>query len=187
MCVQKVNFSKYLQFNGMSDHLHAGSTYRNTFVSQQFYVVISISIEDLHESSSGNIPGMLDPAHLPEICDSSLHVGTDDATIYDVDDDEQFLDFIQRTTLEYFRGFACPLCGCARETMRMQPECTPPLHGENLIAIGGTGMGLAALVVGAHRGFLPRQEAAQEVITILAFLVLLLLLLLIPSLLLLLL
>jgi len=91
-----------------------------------------------------------------------------------LDDDEAFLDFMQRGPFEYFRGYADGASGGARESMRPMTGPEGPLladvHGKNIIAVGGTGFGIAALIVGVVRGFIERSEAVLRLLRILRFL-----------------
>jgi hypothetical protein len=65
------------------------------------------------------------------------------------------LDRIQRETLRYFTEFAHPACALARERYG-----TP--EAEDTVTTGGTGFGLMALVVGAERGFVPREAVLAQ-------------------------
>jgi hypothetical protein len=77
--------------------------------------------------------------------------------------DEQLLTSIQEATFRYFWDFGHPVSGLAREGYNFD-------HGDDTCAIGGSGMGLMAICVGAERGFVARADAAQRVLKILTFL-----------------
>ena len=73
--------------------------------------------------------------------------------------DEQLLDITQQTTFNYFWYGAHPVSGMAVEPW-----------DANACAVGGSGMGLMALIVGAERGWAPRAAVANRMRQILAFL-----------------
>jgi hypothetical protein len=75
--------------------------------------------------------------------------------------DNQLLTSVQEATFRYFWDFGHPVSGLAREGL---------MHLRDTCAIGGTGMGLMAICVGADRGFVTRAEAAARVLKILTFL-----------------
>ncbi len=77
--------------------------------------------------------------------------------------DEQMLDIVQQTTLKYFVDNAHPVSGMAREGIGLG-------HPPDTVTTGGTGMGLMALCVGVHRGFIERADAAAQVQKVLTFL-----------------
>ena len=81
------------------------------------------------------------------------------AAVYDGLTDADLLDHIQHRTFDYFWLGAHPLSG-------LIPEPWNP----NKVAIGGSGMGLMAIVVGAERGWATREEAALRVASMLDFL-----------------
>jgi hypothetical protein len=69
------------------------------------------------------------------------------------------LDKLQQDTLRYFLRAANPGHGLIADSSREGAPCS----------IAATGLGLAAYVVGAERGFLPRREAAQRTLSVLRF------------------
>jgi hypothetical protein len=76
-------------------------------------------------------------------------------------DDEALLDWVQQQTFRYFWDFAHPVSGMVREGLT---------HSSDTCALGGTGMGLMAIVVGVERGYITRAEGAARVLQILTFL-----------------
>ena len=74
--------------------------------------------------------------------------------------DQQLLDSVQGATFRYFWTYAHPVSGLIRESSNHDSTC----------AIGGTGFGLFALMVGAERGFKPRDKVAEQVSKMLTFL-----------------
>ncbi len=79
---------------------------------------------------------------------------------YDGFTDEGLLDWVQYQTFRYFWDFGHPVSGLARERMG---------GGSETCALGGTGMGLMAIVVGVERGYITRSEGAARVLQILTF------------------
>jgi hypothetical protein len=77
--------------------------------------------------------------------------------------DEQLLTSIEEATFRFFWDYAHPTSGLARDYY-------DPNYITNDCAVGGTGMGLMAICVGAERGFVSRADAAQRVMKTLNFL-----------------
>ncbi len=69
------------------------------------------------------------------------------------------LDKLQQDALRYFLRAPNPGHGLIADSSREGAPCS----------IAATGLGLAAYVVGAERGFLPRREAAQRTLSVLRF------------------
>src|SRR5690348_8678014 len=80
--------------------------------------------------------------------------------------DDDLLDHIQRRTLSYFWDFAHPVSGMARE--RSNP--VPGYDFRDTVTTGGTGFGVMALIAGASRGFLKREDVLARVTQIVTFL-----------------
>ena len=74
--------------------------------------------------------------------------------------DDALLNLVQQQTLKYFVDFAHPACGMARERNT----------SGNVVATGGSGFGVMALVVGMNRGFIPRDQGLAQFGKILTFL-----------------
>jgi exo beta-1,2-glucooligosaccharide sophorohydrolase (non-reducing end) len=75
-------------------------------------------------------------------------------------DDDAFMTSVQQATFRYFWDFAHPQSGLIRERSGGNP---------NICATGGTGFGLFAIMIGAERGFITREEAVERVQRILNF------------------
>lgn len=79
--------------------------------------------------------------------------------------DEALLDLVQRQTFRYFWDFAHPQSGMARDRSG---------HAEggssDLIAVGGTGFGVMAMIVAAERGWISRKEATDRLTQMLGYL-----------------
>ena len=67
--------------------------------------------------------------------------------------DSALLDMVQEYTLGYFTDFAHPKAGLARERSNDR-------NGD-IVTTGGTGFGLMAMIAGAERGFMAREEAVE--------------------------
>lgn len=77
--------------------------------------------------------------------------------------DEQFLNSVEEATFRFFWDYAHPAGGLTRDYYE-------PGNVTNQCALGGTGMGLMTICVGAERGFVSRADAAQRVLKIMNFL-----------------
>ena len=75
--------------------------------------------------------------------------------------DDELMTSVQQAVFRYFWNFGHPISGMAREGL---------WHDRNTVTTGGTGMGLITLIVGAERGFISRQQAAERIVKILRFL-----------------
>lgn len=75
--------------------------------------------------------------------------------------DDELLDMVQRACFEYYWTGAHPNAG-------MGLEVTP--GDRDLVAVGGSGFGVSALVVAAERGFVTRTQAAERLLKIVRFL-----------------
>ncbi|MEA5063492.1 MAG: glucoamylase family protein [Petrimonas sp.] len=74
--------------------------------------------------------------------------------------DEEFLDFIQKTHLNYMWEGAEPISGLAPERIHM--DGIYPENDADVITTGGSGFGVAGLLVGINRGFIPREEGVER-------------------------
>lgn len=75
--------------------------------------------------------------------------------------EKELLTSIQEATFRYFWDYAHPVSGLTKERY---------FSDRDGCAIGGTGFGLLALMVGAERGFVTREDAAERALTIAEFL-----------------
>jgi hypothetical protein len=76
--------------------------------------------------------------------------------------DDELLTSVQEATFRFFWQGGHPVSGVTREGFGFG-------HPGHVGALGGTGMGLMAITVGADRSFVTRAEAAERVLTILTF------------------
>ena len=73
---------------------------------------------------------------------------------------EDLLTLVQERTFKYFWDHAHPVSGLARER----------LNSGNTVTSGGSGFGVMTIPVAIERGFITRNEGAQRMLTIAAFL-----------------
>ena len=77
-------------------------------------------------------------------------------------DDDAFLDYIQRTHLNYMWDGAEPTSGLAPE--RIHIDGVYPQNDADVVTTGGSGFGLAGLLVAVERGFIPRLCRRKSVV-----------------------
>ena len=75
--------------------------------------------------------------------------------------DEALLDTVEQATFKYFWDYAHPVSGLTRERLG---------SGET-VTTGGSGFGVMAIIVGADRGYITRDEAVARMLKILDFLI----------------
>lgn len=80
--------------------------------------------------------------------------------------DNALMDLVQQATLSYFWDYGHPVSGMARERDNDAFGYSP----DNTVTTGGTGFGMMALIAGAERGFLARDEVVERVGKIINFL-----------------
>ena len=80
--------------------------------------------------------------------------------------DDAFLDYIQRAHLNYMWEGAEPNSGLAPERIHIDV----PSDDAHIITTGGSGFGIAGLLVGVERGFIPRAQAVERFTKIVTFL-----------------
>ena len=76
------------------------------------------------------------------------------------DNDEQLLDYIQQTHLNYMWEGAEPVSGMARERIHLDGKY--PENDQDIVTTGGSGFGIAGLIVGIDRGFIGRKEGVAR-------------------------
>lgn len=82
--------------------------------------------------------------------------------------DEEFLDYIQKAHLNYMWDGAETNSGLARERIHLDNHY--PENDSNIVTTGGSGFGIAGLLVGIERGFIPREEGVARLQKIVDFL-----------------
>jgi hypothetical protein len=80
-------------------------------------------------------------------------------------DDDTLLELVQRQTFRYFWDFAHPVSGLARERSNLAFG-----YGPETVTTGGSGFGVMAIVVGAERGWIARQDAVGRLLQMVRFL-----------------
>src|SRR5262245_32842447 len=79
--------------------------------------------------------------------------------------DDALLDYVQRQTFRYFWDFAHPASGLSRERSNSIFG-----YGQETVTSGGSGFGVMAIVVAAHREWIGRNEAVGRLLKIVGFL-----------------
>ena len=82
--------------------------------------------------------------------------------------DEALLTLVQEKTFQYFWSGAEPNSGMARERIHMDGHY--PQDDKNVVASGGSGFGVMAIVVGIERGFITRAAGVDRLLKIMNFL-----------------
>jgi len=75
--------------------------------------------------------------------------------------DDDLLTMVQRACFRYYWEAAHPVAGMALEIIPGDPD---------LVALGASGFGIMAIIVGAERGFVTREQAVQRMVKIVRFL-----------------
>lgn len=83
-------------------------------------------------------------------------------------DDEAFLDYLQKTHMNYMWEGAEPNSGLAPERIHLDGEY--PQNDRDVVTTGGSGFGIAGLISAIDRGFIPRQEGVGRLEKIVDFL-----------------
>jgi hypothetical protein len=82
--------------------------------------------------------------------------------------DSALLDIVERQTFGYFWDGAEPTSGMARE--RFHEDNDYPANDKNIVATGGSGFGVLAILTGIHRKFINRDEGRSRLEKIVNFL-----------------
>ncbi|WP_352831878.1 hypothetical protein [Mesorhizobium sp. M0664] len=86
------------------------------------------------------------------------------ANVHKVDEDA-LLDIVQRQAARYFWEGAHPVSGLARDRQK-----TTGAPANDLVAIGGSGFGMLAIIVAVERGWIDRTAALSRLQGMLDFL-----------------
>lgn len=84
------------------------------------------------------------------------------------DNDDALLDYIERVHFNYMWDGAEPTSGLARERIHLDGEY--PEHDQDVVTTGGSGFGIAGLVVAMERGFITREQGVERLTRIVGFL-----------------
>ena len=82
--------------------------------------------------------------------------------------DDAMLGYIQRVHFNYMWDGAEPTSGLARERIHLDGEY--PEHDQDVVTTGGSGFGIAGLVVAMERGFITRDQGIKRLERIVDFL-----------------
>ena len=82
--------------------------------------------------------------------------------------DSALLDTVERRTFEYFWSGAEPNSGMAPERIHMDGDY--PDHDQHIVATGGSGFGVMAILAGIERGYITREQGLQRLEKIISFL-----------------
>ena len=82
--------------------------------------------------------------------------------------DSAMLDYVERVHLNYMWDGAEPVSGLARE--RIHLDGVYPEHDEDVVTLGGSGFGVAGLLVGINRGFIARDKGVERLTRIVDYL-----------------
>ena len=82
--------------------------------------------------------------------------------------DSTLLDSIERKTFDFFWSGAEPNSGMAPERIHMDGDY--PANDQRIIATGGSGFGVMAILAGIHRGFITREQGLARLEKIVSFL-----------------
>lgn len=82
--------------------------------------------------------------------------------------DEEFIDMMEKAHLMYMWEGACPNSGMAPERIHMDGNY--PQNDADVIAVGGSGFGIAGLIAGMDRGYITREEGVARLRKIVDFL-----------------
>lgn len=78
----------------------------------------------------------------------------------DFTNDEEFLDWLQKTHFNYMWEGAEETSGLARERIHMDNNY--PENDQNIVTTGGSGFGIAGIISAIDRGFIPREEGVAR-------------------------
>lgn len=92
--------------------------------------------------------------------EESAPSATVEATTVEMNEDE-WLDSMQKAFFRYFWDFGHPVSGLSREGF---------FHPRHVVTTGGTGFGMITIMVGAERGFITREQAAERLLKMVTFL-----------------
>jgi len=82
--------------------------------------------------------------------------------------DDAMLDYIQRVHFNYMWDGAEPISGLARERIHLDGDY--PEHDQDVVTTGGSGFGIAGLIVAMERGFISRDQGIERLTRIVGWL-----------------
>jgi len=81
--------------------------------------------------------------------------------------DNELLDLVQKATFKYFWDFANPTSGMVLERSNLEAYGG---EANNIVATGGSGFGVMAIIVGVERNYITREQAVDRLLKITNFL-----------------
>lgn len=106
-----------------------------------------MAIIGVASSCSSNVEAAITPTPKPDRPESFVN-------------DEEMLDYIQKTHFNYMWDGAEPTSGLARE--RIHLDGVYPQNDQDVVTIGGSGFGVAGLLVAIDRGFVTRDAGVNR-------------------------
>ena len=82
--------------------------------------------------------------------------------------DDSLLNLVEYRTFQFFWEGAEPVSGAARERLHLDGEY--PDNDKNIVAIGGTGFGVMAILIAIERKFITREQGLERLQQIVSFL-----------------
>ena len=79
--------------------------------------------------------------------------------------DSALVELTQQQTFRYFWDFGHPVSGLARERSNKAYD-----YGNEVVTTGGSGFGVMAIIVGAERKWIPREQAVDRLLKMIRFL-----------------
>lgn len=126
----------------------------NNYLKRTYRIIAVLLALMVSNCGNDNGPGYQEP----------YSPNDDDDPVVTITDDE-LMDLVQRETFKYFWDFAEANSGAARE--RYHPNNTA--DSQNVVATGGSGFGLMAIIVGIERNYITRTEGVARLEQILNF------------------
>ncbi len=81
--------------------------------------------------------------------------------------DDSLLNLVEYKTFQYFWEGAEPVSGAARERLHIDGEY--PDNDKNIVAVGGTGFGVMAILIAIERNFITRAQGLERLQQIVSF------------------
>ena len=91
-----------------------------------------------------------------------------EAQSHQVISDDSLLNLVEYKTFQFFWEGAEPVSGAARERLHLDGEY--PDNDKNIVAIGGTGFGVMAILIAIERKFITRAQGLERLQQIVGFL-----------------
>lgn len=112
---------------------------------------------------------LLIPALIPALfsCNSAKHAG-EKAVSPDSLSEDSLLTLVEYQTFRYFWDGAEPVSGMAPE--RIHVDGVYAEHDSDVVAVGGSGFGIMAILAGIERGFITREQGYERLRHITAYL-----------------